>query len=185
MKNIQPGPNFTNDRTDYILLSFADALNTVIWGDEVLITRIWKTQFRVYSDAEKALIDKCEAEPSNIPHSELKKMLYGHPKHNGESSFCKSVQEHLQEHVGNRKLGHQNGKSVDESSIDEVKEHISFLGKEGRVNPRDRDWAGDWEKKKLIAELPPKVQLAQELKKAKLYGAPEGYKDWIAVTMPH
>ena len=41
MKNVNPGPNFTKDTKDFTLLSFADELNTVIFGPEVLITQIW------------------------------------------------------------------------------------------------------------------------------------------------
>jgi hypothetical protein len=185
MKNVEPGPNFTNDTTDYTLLSFADVLNTVIFGDQVLITRIWKTQFRVYSDIEKALIDKCENEYSTIPHSKLREMFYGHPKHNGSSPFCKGVQEHLKESVGNRKMSRQNGNPVDESSIGEVNGLISYLCSENRVSSRDENWAHSWEKRKLIADLPAHVELAQSVQKAKLFGASTEFKDWFKVSMLH
>ena len=138
MKNVKPGTNFANDAHDYILFSFADELNTVIFGDEVRIARIWKTQNRVYSDTEKALIDKCEDESPDIPHSNLKKMLYGHPKHNGSSSFCKSAEDHLKEQVGNRTLSRHNGNPVDESSIDGVNAYIDYLGNEKRVSEREK-----------------------------------------------
>ena len=39
MKNVEPGPNFTTDANDYTLLSFADELNTVIFGGEVPYTQ--------------------------------------------------------------------------------------------------------------------------------------------------
>jgi len=160
-------------------------LNTVIFGNEVLITQIWKTQFRVYSDIEKALIDKCEDAHSSIPHSKLKKMFYGHPQNNGSSPFCKGLQEHLKESVGNRKMSRQNGTAVDESSIDEVNAHISYLSAEKRVSSRDSSWADSWENKKLIADLPAHVELAQSVQKAKLFGASTEYKDWFAVSMLH
>ena len=184
MKNVEPGPNFKTDAKDYTLLSFADELNTVIFGGEVLITQVGKTKFRVYSDAEKLLIDKCEDENPSIPHSDLKKMFYGHPKHNGDSPFCKSVEDHLKDHVANRKLSDQHGNTVDESSIEKVSEHISYLN-EKRVSSRDLEWADNWKNKKLIADLPAKVVLEQTVQKAKLFGVSTGFKDWFAVTMLH
>lgn len=184
MKNVEPGPNFKTDAKDYTLLSFADELNTVIFGGEVLITQVGKTKFRVYSDAEKLLIDKCEDENPSIPHSDLKKMFYGHPKHNGNSPFCKSVEDHLKDHVANRKLSDQHGNTVDESSIEKVSEHISYLN-EKRVSSRDLEWADNWKNKKLIADLPAKVVLAQSVQKAKLFGASDAFKNWFAVTMLH
>jgi hypothetical protein len=185
MKNVEPGPNFKTDAKDYTLLSFTDPLNTVIFGGEVLITQIWKTQFRVYSAGEKALIDKCEDENPSIPHSNLKKMFYGHPKHNGDSPFCKSVEDHLKDHVANRKLSHQNGNPVDDSSIEKVNEYISKLSTEKRVSSRDLEWADNWKNKKLIGDLPAKVVLAQTVQKAKLFGASTDFKDWFAVIMLH
>ena len=78
----------------------------------------------MYSATEKALINKCEEEHPNIPHCALKKMFYGHPKYDGSSPFCKGVQEHLKESVGNRKVSRQDGNTVDESSIDKVNGYI-------------------------------------------------------------
>ena len=185
MKNVNPGSNFTKDTKDYTLLSFADELNTVIFGPEVLITQIWKTQFRVYSAAEKAKIDKCEDEHSAIPHSKLRKMYYGHPKENGESPFCTSAHEHLKVHVGNRTLSREDGAQLDESSIDKVNARISNLCAEGRVSSRELGWADRWDNKKLIAGLPPNVELAQSVRKAKLYESPDELKTWFAVSMLH
>ena len=185
MININPGPNFTNDTTDYTLLSFADELNTVIFSKEVLITQIWKTQFRVYSDTEKALIDKCEDEHSAIPHSKLRRMYYGHPQQNGESSFCTSVHEHLKVHVGNRKLSREDGAQLDESSIDKVNARISNLYAKGRVSPRELGWTDRWDNKKLIAGVPPDVELELSVRKVKLYESPDEFKTWYAVRMLH
>ena len=185
MKNVEPGPNFTTDAKDYTLLSFADELNTVIFGGEVLITQVWKTKSRVYSDGEKKLIDKCEDENPSIPHSDLKKMFYGHPKHNGNSPFCKSREDHLKDHVANLKLSHQHGNTVDESSIVKVNEYISYLSNEKRVSSRDLEWADNWKNKKLIADLPAKVVLAQKVQDAKLFGASDAFKNWFEETMLH
>ena len=183
--NVKPGPDFTTDTTDYTLLSFADELNTVIFGKEVLITQIWKIQNRVYSNTEKESIEKCEDEHSAIPHSKLKKMDYGHPKQNGESPFCTSAHEHLKVHVGNRKLSRQDGAQVDESNIDKMNAHISNLCAEGRVSSREFGWADNWVNKKLIGGLPPDVELEQSVRKAKLFGSSDEFKKWFAVSMLH
>ena len=185
MKNVEPGPNFTTDAKDYTLLSFADELNTVIFGGEVLITQISTTKFRVYSDAEKKLIDECEDENPSIPHSDLKKMFYGHPKHNGDSPFLKSAADHLKDHVANRKISHQPGNTVDESSIAKVSEYIADLGRQKRVTEREKGWAAAWKNPKLIADLPAKAVLAQKVQEAKLFGASDDFKNWFEETMLH
>ena len=185
MKNVEPGPNFTTDAKDYTLLSFADELNTVIFGGEVLITQVWKTKSRVYSDGEKKLIDKCEDENPSIPHSDLKKMFYGHPKHNGDSPFLKSAEDHLKDHVANRKISHQTGNTVDESSIAKVSEYIEDLGRQKRVTEREKGWAAAWKNPKLIADLAATAVLAQKVQEAKLFGASDDFKNWFEETMLH
>ena len=74
--------------------------------------------------------------------------------------------------------------TVDESSIEKVSEHISYLN-EKRVSSRDLEWADNWKNKKLIADLPAKVVLEQTVQKAKLFGASDAFKNWFAVTMLH
>ena len=62
----------------------------------------------------------------------------------------------MKDHVANRKISHQPGNTVDESSIAKVSEYIEELGLQKRVTEREKMWAASWKKPKLNTALPAK-----------------------------